>query len=98
MELIEFNPQHPLYGLCPYVEEGGLITSDSFEAWLLDSNFIEGLSDGGASWTGPFAAWLDVSGIDIASGDYDPGVLGASFEAIGLLENTTITCQISGFG
>ncbi len=98
MELIEFNPQHPLYGLCPYVEEGGLITDVSLQAWVDASNFVEGLFDGGASWTGPFAAWLDVSGIDIASGDYDPEALGASFDAIGELEGQTITCQISGFG
>lgn len=98
VELIEFNPQHPLYGLCPYVEQGGLITDVSLQAWVDASNFVEGLFDGGASWTGPFAAWLDVSGIDIASGDYDPEALGASFDAIGELEGQTITCQISGFG
>jgi len=98
VELIEFNPQHPVYGLCPYVEQGGLITQASLQAWSNDSNIIAGLSDGGASWTGPFAAWLDISGIDVASGDYDIEVLGASLLAIGELEGTYITCQIVGFG
>jgi hypothetical protein len=98
VELIEFNPQHPVYGLCPYVEQGGLITQASLQAWSNDSNIIEGLNDGGASWTGPFAAWLAISGIDVASGDYDAEVLGASLVAIGELEGTYITCQIVGFG
>lgn len=104
-EPILFNPAHPTYGLCPYVVEGGIITSESVNQWIADSGLLNfGLDEFGnfvinTTPGGPFELWLQISGISTDDPDYDSQNVTASiFDVLTPLIGQPITCYIVGLG
>lgn len=95
-EPIPFNPSNPVYGLCPYVIEGGLVTQQSVTDWLEDSGLIslDGVTEGG-----PFYLWLELNGISVDDPDYDAELVSTSlFSVLENIVGETISCYIIDVG
>ena len=96
VEPILFNPAHPTYGLCPYVVDGGLVTTEGVVQWIDDSGI---LSLDGVTAGGPFDLWLQLNGISVDDPDYNAeNVTNSLFAVLEGIVGETISCFIVDLG